>query len=209
VGNSLSKPFEQSLQQRDIKQPVTANPMNPAVTGTIKGEQTLKPALLIAVVCIMLSPAAYTQTRRRSSSRRPPAAATSGVDERQAGAVKVADQVKNLTRFLYLYGGVAKELQSLNAAIQRGESSPNAVEQANRSKATIIKSLNDFRDGLDQLEIQFRTTPALQPYYIKLAGSAAGAANAAQLAETGQFDKSGRAMLDVVGRLTDVLVAMK
>jgi hypothetical protein len=183
--------------------------MNPAVTGAIRRRKTLKPALLIAVACIILSPAAYSQTRRRSSSRKPPVTDTSLANERQAGAVRVADQVKNLTRFLYLYGGVAKELQSLNAAIQRGESSPNAVEQTNRSKTTIIKSLTDFRDGLDQLEIQFRTSPALQPYYIKLAGSAAGAANAAQLAESGQFDKSGRAMLDVVGRLTDVLVVMK
>jgi hypothetical protein len=62
---------------------------------------------------------------------------------------------------------------------------------------------------LDQLEVDFRTNPALQPFYIKLAGSAAGAASAEQAAEAGQYEQSGRELLNVVNRLTDVLLAMR
>jgi hypothetical protein len=151
----------------------------------------------------------YCQTRRRTNTARPSNTNSSIADARSAGATRVADQVKNLTKFLYLYGGIGKDLQSVDAAVQRGEASQTAIDKANQSKSTIKSSLANVRDGLDKLEVDFRTTPALQPYYIKLAGSAAGAADATQLAETGQYDRSGRALLDVVNRLTDVLVAIR
>ena len=66
-----------------------------------------------------------------------------------------------------------------------------------------------MREGLDQLEIFFRSTPDLEQYYLKLAGSAAGAATAEDQAAAGHFDQAGRTMLGVVNRLTDVLLAMR
>ena len=62
---------------------------------------------------------------------------------------------------------------------------------------------------MDKLEVDFRATPELQPYYIKLAGVAAGAATAEQQAGENQFDSAGRSLLNVVNRLTDVLFAMR
>ena len=62
---------------------------------------------------------------------------------------------------------------------------------------------------MDQLEIYFRNTPELQRYYVKLVGSAAGAADAEAQAAAGHFDQAGRTLLGVVNRLTDVLVAMQ
>jgi hypothetical protein len=61
---------------------------------------------------------------------------------------------------------------------------------------------------LDQLEIYFRSTPGLQGYYVKLAGSAAGAAGAEEQAAAGRYDQAGKALLGVVGRLADVLALM-
>jgi len=59
------------------------------------------------------------------------------------------------------------------------------------------------------LEIYFRSTPELQPYYVKLAGSASGAASAEDQASAGHFIQAGRTLIGVVGRLADVLVAMR
>jgi hypothetical protein len=59
------------------------------------------------------------------------------------------------------------------------------------------------------LEIYFRSTPGLQSYYLKLAGSAEGAATAENLAASGRFDQAGRTMLGVANRLTDVLLIMR
>ena len=66
-----------------------------------------------------------------------------------------------------------------------------------------------MREGLDKLEIDFRTTPELQRYYIKLAGVASGAATAEEQAAANQFDKAGRTLLGVVNHLTDVLLEMR
>jgi hypothetical protein len=69
--------------------------------------------------------------------------------------------------------------------------------------------LENVRLGLDQLEIYFRSTPELQGYYTKLVGSASGAASAEEQAAAGHFDQSGRTLLGVVSRLTDVLLVMR
>jgi hypothetical protein len=125
------------------------------------------------------------------------------------GAARVAEQLKILTRFIYLLGGIAKGIEQTDEAIRRNQASPTIVEQANRNKATVKTSLQNVRVGLDALEIYFRTTPELQRYYIQLAGVAAGAAKAEELAAANQYDRAGRSLLEVVNRLTDVLVAMR
>jgi len=124
------------------------------------------------------------------------------------GAIRVADQLKTLTRFLYLLGGVAKGIEAADAAARRNEASPAIIEQTQKSKASVRSSLQDVRIGLDKLELDFRTSPALNRYYIKLAGVAAGTAKAEDQAAANQFDQAGRTMLEVVNRLTDVLLEM-
>ena len=83
------------------------------------------------------------------------------------------------------------------------------VQKNQQSKLTVKTSIQGFREGLDKLEIDFRATPELQPYYIKLAGVAAGAATAEEQAAANQFDASGRTLLNVINRLTDVLLLMR
>ena len=114
-----------------------------------------------------------------------------------------------MTRFTYLLGGVASGIAAVDEAVRRNEAPPALVQKNQQSKATVKSSITGFRETLDKLEIDFRATPELQPYYIKLAGVAAGAANAEELAATNQFDRAGRTLLDVVGRLADVLVIMR
>src|SRR5207237_373610 len=110
---------------------------------------------------------------------------------------------------IYVLGGVAKTLESVDDDIRRNQASPAIVEQAARNKAQIRGNIQSVREGLDKLEIDFRTTPELQRYYIKLAGVAAGATNAEDQAAANQFDKAGRTLLDVVNHLTDVLLDMR
>jgi hypothetical protein len=145
-------------------------------------------------------------TRRGGSSSKPakPPTTPAPADAKTDGATKIANQIKNLTTFLYLLGGVAKNLEALDAAAKAGQASPTTE----RNKAQLKASFEDFRVGLDQLEIYFRNTPGLQPYYVKLVGSAAGAADAEADAAAGHFDQAGRKLLGVVSRLTDVLVVM-
>ncbi len=166
-------------------------------------------ALLIVVV-VLFPVNSFAQTRKRATTKSGrQSAAPKASDIARDGAQRVADQIKVLTRFIYLLGGVAKGLEGVDDAARRNEASPAIIEQAAKNKATVRNSIQSVREGLDKLEIDFRATPELQRYYIKLAGVAAGAANAEDQAAANQFDKAGRTLLDVVNHLTDVLLEMR
>lgn len=166
--------------------------------------------LTLLIMAIILSPVTgLAQTRKRTTKSSRPATTAKAGEVQRAGAARVADQIKILTRFIYLLGGVAKGLEGVDDATRRNEASPAIVEQATKNKATVRASIQSVREGLDKLEIDFRTTPELQRYYIKLAGVASGAANAEDLAAANQFDKAGRTLLGVVNQLTDVLLEMR
>ena len=171
----------------------------------------LRRIVVVSLAAILVAPAtALGQTRRRTQSRPRPAATTSSVSAtRTAGATKVAEQIKLMTRFVYLLGGVANGIAAVDEAVRRNEAPPQLVAKNQQDKALVKTSIQGFREGLDKLEIEFRTTPDLQPYYIKLAGSAAGAARAEEQAGANQFDPAGRTLLTVINRLTDVLVIMR
>ena len=163
---------------------------------------------------LLLSPSTvFAQTRSRSSRQRPAPAATQAqarvTQVRTQGAQRVADQIKFLTRFIYLLGGVTSGIAAVDEAARRNEASPAVVQQNQQSKQRVRSSITGFRESLDKLEIDFRATPELQPYYIKLAGVASGAAKAEEQAAAGQFDGSGRTLLDVINRLADVLFVMR
>jgi hypothetical protein len=171
----------------------------------------MKKVIITICALLVLTTTALGQTRKRSSSA--PAKTTKAADVETAaaaaakteGATKIANQIKNLTTFLYLLGGVARNIETMDAAAKAGQASPTNE----KNKAQLRASFEDFRVGLDALELHFRSTPALQPYYTKLIGSASGAADAEAQAAAGQFNNAGRTLIVVVGRLTDVLVAMR
>jgi len=157
----------------------------------------------------LLAPStAFSQTRNRSSRQKPPAAtARQNVAQvRTQGATRVADQIKNLTKFMYILGGVTSSIAAVEDAARRSGAS---TDQTQQSKAQVKATIQNIREGLDKLEIDFRSTPELQPYYIKLAGVASGAAAAEEKAAANQFDAAGRQLLNVVNRLTDVLLLMR
>jgi len=168
---------------------------------------------IIVVICIVscLSTAAMAQSRARRTTKHPattskttttPTEASAAV--RTEGATRIASQIKSLSKFLYLVGGVVRGIEAIDAASKDGQASPTNE----KNKAQLRGSSTDFRIGLDSLEVYFRSTPELQPYYTKLVGSASGAATAEQQAAAGKFNDACNTLLGVIGRLTDVLVAM-
>ncbi len=183
----------------------------------MEDESNLRRAIITMTIGLLLLPApllAQNRQRRTSSGRSTPRTGRATGDyaaaaERNAGAKLVADQIKVLTRFLYLLGGVAKGIEAADVAARAGEATPTQVQQTERSKATVKNSLQNVREGLDQLEIDFRTKPELQRFYTSLAGVAAGAATAEDQAAANQLDQAGRSLLNVVNRLTDVLLEMR
>ncbi len=186
-----------------------------SVFGTIgrnkQRRNTLKPIAIAVLTAILIIPSsALGQTRRRTTPRQSAAAAAQKTAQvRTQGATRVAEQIKLLTRFTFVLGSVASGIAQVDEAVRRNEATPQMVENNQQSKARVKNSIQGFREGLDKLEIDFRATPELQPYYIKLAGVAAGAVKAEEQAAANQFEESGRSLLNVINRLTDVLLAMR
>ena len=167
----------------------------------------MKPIItFLLVVTIFLPASALGQTRTRKS---PIPARSSPFDKRTVAAKRVADEIKKLTRFIYVLGGVAKGLENLDDATRTNEASPAVVEQAKQNKLSVRASIRKVREDLDQLESEFSATTEVRGYYTRLAGVAAGAAAAEEQAAANQFDKAGRSLLEVVNRLTDVLLEMR
>ncbi|MFN2514165.1 MAG: hypothetical protein ABR568_22475, partial [Pyrinomonadaceae bacterium] len=89
----------------------------------------------------------FAQTRRRTTARSGRTAPKAAEVQRD-GATRVADQIKILTRFIYILGGVAKGLEGVDDAVRRKEASPAILDQATRNKATVRASIQSVREGL-------------------------------------------------------------
>lgn len=172
----------------------------------------MKRIIAFAIAWLMILPAiAFSQTRARTTTKRRARATTtrkSGDLARTEGATRVAHQIKILTRFIYLLGGVTKGIEAADEAARRNEAPPAVIAQTEKSKASVKTSLQNVREGLDKLELDFRTTPGLERYYARMAGVAAAAATAEDQAARNQFDQAGRTLLEIVNQLTDVLIEM-
>lgn len=172
----------------------------------------MKPLIANAAACLLLLlPAAAThapaQTRTRRTAtpqRRRAPAASSRLDQTRFNTqrLELAGLSKDLTRFLYLYGRLSKDLE-LTAA--QSESS----DAAGRAKAGLLENVRAMRDRLDQLEGRFRFEQGLATQYQTLRGVSASAEQAAQQVSANQFDRAGRTLLEVANKLTDVLLDMQ
>lgn len=175
----------------------------------------MKTLIAATAVCLLLlsyaQPPATAQTRTRRSvstaqKRRGAAATATGsrVDQTRFNAqrLELAGLSKDLTRFLYLYGRLSKDLE-LTAA-QTG-----SADAASQTKAGLIRSMGDMRDRLDQLEGRFRFAQGLETQYRALQGVSASADQAVQFVNANRFDQAGKKLLEVSAQLTDVLLEMQ
>jgi hypothetical protein len=164
-------------------------------------------------LCLLLifSASALTsaQTRPRrtpsaSSQKRRGTAAASHLDQTRFNAqrLELAGLSKDLTRFLYLYGRLSKDLELTATQAESGDATGKA-------KSGLIENVHAMRDRLDQLESHFRFAQGLERQYQMLQGVSGRADQAAQSVSANQFDRAGRILLDIANQLTDVLLDMQ
>lgn len=173
--------------------------------------------LAIALVCLLsLSLSVAAQKKRPTTTRRTttkPAATTTTTNttnnlEIKAGADKVSIQIKNVSKYIYTLGGVARVYEDLDKEIKAGKASRAAGDTNAKIKMAVVRSINNLRAGLAALEVEFRTKPALKPYLANINGITEMSGNAEDLANGGQMIEAGRMLLSVVEKLSDTLAAM-
>ena len=174
----------------------------------------MKQALILALACLILCPALVeAQTRNRTTTsnqqRRTRNTTTTATpnDDVHAGADRLAEQIKSLAQFLYLYGPISRELASNEAAAQGNQQAASQTVQQNKAK--LQDAFKNYKARMDELETMFSGSSDLRRFYPKLLGVADAAATAEEQVETNRYDQAGRYLLEVLNRLTDVLAGMR
>ena len=172
----------------------------------------MKKAIIIVLVCIitvLCTTAPAAQRRRRTAPSRSASAEKSAVEIR-AGRNRISTQIKTLTQFLYLLGGIAKQIESADKATSGLDAAATTTIEQNRSSKTRIReSIRNVREGLDKLETDFRLSPVLKSYYPYISGVAIIGETAENQAAANRFNDAGKSLLKVVERLADGLAAMR
>ncbi|HMQ03267.1 MAG TPA: hypothetical protein PKD26_05070 [Pyrinomonadaceae bacterium] len=148
--------------------------------------------------------------QRRTPTPRPtkPAVVTTNTlppSNLQADAKKVSNQVMNVTRFLYLLGGIAKGIEDIDKDPRANQAARN---QNAENKKTVVQTIRNLRAGLAALEVEFRTKPLLRKYLLNIEGVAGLTGEAEDLALAGKFSDAGRPLVSVVEKLADTLAVM-
>jgi len=166
----------------------------------------------MALLASFIFPAVAVAQQKTPPKKRPPAGTVPLQGPRKDGreqARKLADQLKLLSRFLYVYGKISSGFQVADDQARRAEISEAAQAQVSRSKAMVAQNIGGFRAGLEKLETEFRANPRLQPFYPSLTSISDSITEAQQLASSNKFEEAGKALVSAAEKMADLLVIMK
>ena len=169
-----------------------------------------KNLMKFSVLCLCLLCLAFSvnaQKRKTTSKKNAPTVAITD-SEIKSGAQKVSVQIKNLSKFIYSLGDVARVTEDLDREIAAGKASRNAPSLNAKNKQAIVTTIKNLRAGFAALEIEFRTKPALKPYLFQIQGITDLTGTAEDQASGGQLTESGKTLLIVIEKLADTLAAM-
>ncbi len=173
----------------------------------------LKRTLALILSTLILIPlVAFPQQRRgRQTKNRPRAAATpkpTPPDHREEAAA-LSEQLKIISRFLYLYGRISNGLETAEAQEKRGELSRTLSDKNKQNRTRVAENINGLKAGLEQLSAKFQNKPGLLSPSLKIQSSTEDIAAASQMAEAGQFDEAGRTLVKVAERLAEALAEIR
>jgi hypothetical protein len=171
---------------------------------------------VVVLICLLGLSLPVAAQRRKTPARKttPKSSTTNSVStptnmlDIKASAEKVSTQIKNVTKFIYVLGGVAKGIEDIDKEARAGKISRAVVDKNTQYKQNVIQSIRNLRAGLAALEVEFRTKPALKTYLVNIQGISDMSGVAEDQATGGQFTQSGRTLLAVVEKLSDTLAAL-
>lgn len=180
----------------------------------MKRYTTLTLTILLVFLCALptpsnsqTKPSSQTKTRRRATPTPAP------VIDMRPEATRVADQIKNFSRFLYIYGKVQNSVEFAEEEAKRAQSNAKAPAPnpalTKKSKDEIVASINGLRTGLSTLVNSWQGNPRLQVQYLKISYAVEATASAEQHATAGRYREAGNALITAVERLTDTLISMR
>jgi hypothetical protein len=172
--------------------------------------------LAAGLLCLLVLVSMAAAQKRRTPTRKAtkpvattPTTTTTNAFEIREGAEKVSIQIKNVSKFIYVLGGVARGIEDIDAEAKSGKVSRAGLDKNTQLKQGVMTSIRNLRAGLAALEVEFRTKPALRNYLTQIQGISDISGVAEDQANGGQFTESGKTLLQVIEKLSDTLVAMR
>jgi len=165
------------------------------------------------LTCVFVLTFSANAQKRKSPVKKKKTTATATTtatasSEIKLGAEKVSTQIKNLSKFIYKLGDIARVTEDLDREIAAGRASSNAPSLNERNKRAVVTAVKDLRTGFAALEVEFRTKPALKNYVSQIQGISDMTGLAEDQASAGQLIDSGKTLLLVVEKLTDTLASL-
>lgn len=164
-------------------------------------------ALICTIALICATPSTTFGQKKRAGSKRP-APAPPAPDMRPE-ALLVSVQIKNVSKFLYIYGKVVNSLEVADEQAKSGQVTPALAAKNKQSQDSLVANISGLRIGLENLVKTFQANPRLQVQYLKVSYAAEAASSAEKLATAGRYDDAGKSLVGVIDRLTDALISMR
>ena len=160
---------------------------------------------LLAVACMgPLASLAQKKARRPAPTPKP-----TPTPDLRIEASQIAEQVKNFSKFIYIYGKVVNGFELADEQARTGKMTPAAAQKNRESKEALLANIRNLKLGIDNLTQSFRGNPRLQVHALKLSFAIDAARDAERLATDGRYDEAGKSLVAVIERLTDTVLAMR
>ena len=175
--------------------------------------KTLRSFGFLLIIAAILAGAAFGQ--KTASKKRPPAKTTPARNtstlpplEVRAARVKVSNQYSNVDQFVQRIGPITQSIEALDAESRTRKVSQSSLDLNKATKEKLLTAIKNMRVGIDALETEFETKPALKIYLTRIQGIGELAAQSENLAFTGKFVAAGTPWRTILQKLNDTLTAM-
>ena len=126
-----------------------------------------------------------------------------------AEAALVAEQIKTITRFTFIFGKVSNSLEVAAEEEKKGRASAAVIEQTRKGREAIAANIADLATGLDKVVARLQANPRLQVQYLKVSYAVEPLSNAKQFVAAGQLNEAGKSLVLAVERLADAMLALR
>lgn len=163
--------------------------------------------VVILLLALAVPSIAIAQKRRPKTRTTAPAPAP--VADMRAEAAMVAEQIKSISKFLFIYGKIVNGLEIADDQAKRGQSSPAVQAKNKETRNAVTASIAGLKTGVDGVVRNFQANPKMQVQYLKVSYAAESVATAEQQAAAGQYDEAGKSLTSAIEKLTDALLSMR
>lgn len=164
---------------------------------------------LAVILAVIFAPQMSSLAQQKKKPAPRAKAAPTPVPDMRPEALKVAEQIRNVSNFIYVYGKIVNTLEVADEQAKKNQTSPDIQAKNQKSKDQLVATINGLRAGLETVARGFQANPRMQVQFLKISNATEAAANAERLAAAGRYDEAGKTLVTVVDRLTDTLISMR